>query len=193
MSGKSNSIKGFTLVELLLAMAFFSFILLFITTGFIIVNRAYTKGLTTKLVQDEGRHLMEQLTREIRVADLIETTTNCVAIDGTAYSWNLNADSSNPTHSPKILIRQENTSCSGALTDVNLITDPGVERILNERVAIQDMKVTQLSGEFYKIYMKLSTTETDIIDGSGAGATCSVTTGDQYCDIVEMTTVVSMR
>ena len=58
--------SGFTIVELLLALTFFSFILLFATAGFIQINRSYNKGLTVKQMNETGRLVLEDITRAIR-------------------------------------------------------------------------------------------------------------------------------
>ena len=52
---RKHSQSGFTMVELLLAMAFFSFILVFFSFGFIQVNRTFQKGVTIKRVTETGR------------------------------------------------------------------------------------------------------------------------------------------
>src|SRR5690554_8236963 len=57
--------SGFTLVELLLATALFSFILLFVTTGFIQINRAYNKGITVKRMHQSAREIIDELSRAL--------------------------------------------------------------------------------------------------------------------------------
>lgn len=189
MNSKLNK-AGFTLVELLLAMAFFSFILLFITTGFLLVSRAYNKGITVKITQDEGRRFIEQLTREMRTASSISTATDCVSLGDNIYQWSIHVVPTDPL-TPTWLVKETNKTCGDKASD---ITDPGVERVLNDRIGVQFLEVKQLSGgQFYTIHMVLSTTEKDLIDNPGQNAQCSTDTGSQYCDIVEFSTIVSRR
>ncbi len=188
---KKSSDEGFTLVELLMAMAFFSFILLFITTGFLIVGRAYNKGITVKLVQDEGRRVMEQLTRDMRTASSINTSDlECIAINETIYYWSVPIDDTNSA-SPKFLLREDNKSCSSR---TNNPAASGVQNVLHERLGVQDMKITEMGGKFYKIELVLSTNETILIDLTNAIAKCDESvSGSQYCDVVDFTTIVSTR
>lgn len=183
---------GFTLVELLLAMAFFSFILLFVTTGFIMVNRAYNKGLTVKLVQDEGRRVIEDISRSIRVASPlgIDTTVDCLAINGNRYYWSVPIDS-NDSASPKQLIKEDGKGCSDSITN-----PAGGENVLNDRVGVQYMEVSTVGGSnsVYMIKIVLSTAETDLVANAGTeNVNCDTGSGSQYCDVVTMSTVVSTR
>jgi len=186
--------KGFTLVELMLSMAFFSFILLFVTSGFIIVNRAYNKGLTVKLVQDEGRELVEELTREVRISNsksikTDDNTTKCIEVSGYRYYWSVPI--SGTTGSPGKLFREEGKDCSAS---INTTTPTGVQ-ILNERVGVQFMSLTRASAAspIYTIKIVLSTAEADLLTDVGETATCATNQGSQYCDIVSFTTVVTSR
>ncbi len=185
--------KGFTLVELLLAMALFSFILLFATTGFIIINRAYNKGLTVKLVQDEGRKLVEELTREIRVssAEGIDTVSkpDCISLNGYRYYWSI--PMSGAANSPGRLLKEEGKNCADSI----VIASPGGVDVLNTRIGVQFMAVTRVaaSTSTYSVKVVLSTADTDLVDTTGENATCTTNSGNQYCDIVTLTTVVNSR
>lgn len=191
-----SAAKGFTLVELLLAMAFFSFILLFITTGFIVINRAYNKGITVKLVQDEGRQAMNRLTREIRSANVVTTADpECITVNSDSYYWFVPIDDTDPL-SPMRLILAPDKSCSEVRA-----TPVGTD-LLHERVGIQHMEVSRITDggnttPFYEVQMTLSTADTDLIDLTDptniSCRTQSDSGGNQYCDIVKLSTVVSTR
>lgn len=183
---------GFTLVELLLAMAFFSFILLFVTTGFVMVNRAYTKGLTVKQIQDEGRRVMEDLTRKVRVASSeginIFPSEDCIEISGTIYYWSIPIDSGD-TESPSRLYEEDGGDCS-SVNPANSVS------MLNDRVGVQFMEVVGVAGSnsVYSIKLVLSTSETDLITGDlTENANCGTGSGYQYCDVISFDTVVSVR
>lgn len=181
--------RGFTLVELLLAMAFFSFILLFVTTGFIIINRSYNKGITSKMVQDEARSTLEFLTREIRTtpAGSITTTTGCLSVGANSYYWTERVDDTN-TASPFRLLYQPGVNCSD-MKSVDLSTD-----LLNDRVGVQYLDISPTgTGSSLSLTLILSTVSTDLIDGVNSAAKCFVESGSQYCDVVEVSTVVSPR
>lgn len=58
--------KGFTLVELLLAMAVFSFVLTICLAAFIQINRLYYRGISISKSQETARNLVTELTGRIQ-------------------------------------------------------------------------------------------------------------------------------
>ncbi len=193
---------GFTLVEIVIAMGFFTFILMFITTGFIVVNRAYNQGITVKLVQGEARRTVDMLTREIRSSSVVAVSSgvdDCIMLNGDSYYWFVPVDSQD-VRSPMRLIMARDTSClhiDGLVIDEN--NPPLGEDLLHGRVGVQHMEVSRLadggnSTPFYRISLTLSTAATDLLDEAGINASCAVEiSGSQYCDIVRLNTVVSTR
>ncbi len=180
---------GFTLVELLIAMAFFGFILIFMTTGFIIVNRAYNKGITVKLIQDEGRKLVEELTREIRATSAVDSNANCFVVNGYRYFWTIPFDATIiPPEPPYKLYRDTEISCASPSLDGDEVL------VLNERIGVQHMELSSVTDDVYRLSVTLSTAEADLLGGtSGANAECTQMSGSQYCDVVKLTTVISSR
>lgn len=74
---------GFTILELALAMAFISFLLLAIGFAIIQITRVYEKGITLKTVNENGRELIDEFSRVILASkyDLSEDT------DGTHFEY----------------------------------------------------------------------------------------------------------
>lgn len=60
-----NRTSGFTILELALAMAFISFLLLAIGLITVQVSRIYEKGVTIKMVNSNGRELIDEFSRTI--------------------------------------------------------------------------------------------------------------------------------
>ena len=60
--------KGFTIIELMIATAIFSFILLIATTGIIRIGQMYYKGVTESKTQDNVRAVSDELSRSIQFA-----------------------------------------------------------------------------------------------------------------------------
>lgn len=60
-----NKNTGFTLVELMIAMAFISVLLIMIAAVVIMTSRIYTQGVTLRTVNQEGRLLVEDMRRTI--------------------------------------------------------------------------------------------------------------------------------
>jgi len=94
--------QGFTLVELMIALAFVAFILIFATTAVIQVMQTYNKGVAIKQINQAGRTTLEDISRFLRTADPSVVDVSLVGGDGRAcfggisYVWNLyNASTAN--------------------------------------------------------------------------------------------------
>ena len=68
MVRKSNN-KGFTLVELLLAMGVFSFVLMFCITIFIQINRLYFRGVNIARAQESSRNIVAELSSGLQSSE----------------------------------------------------------------------------------------------------------------------------
>jgi prepilin-type N-terminal cleavage/methylation domain-containing protein len=100
MNYKTGKNRGFTLVELLLAMTFIAVLLLMITLLVMQVSAIYNKGLTLRAVNEAGQLLSSEMQRKLLAAStqsvIFTPDTNgtggrlCAA--GTVYAWNYTQD-----------------------------------------------------------------------------------------------------
>jgi prepilin-type N-terminal cleavage/methylation domain-containing protein len=86
--------SGFTLIELMLALAFVAFIILFAVTTVIQVMQTYNKGLAVKQISQAGRTTLEDLTRFLRTADpgavnVSALNSGRACFGGVSYVWNV--------------------------------------------------------------------------------------------------------
>jgi prepilin-type N-terminal cleavage/methylation domain-containing protein len=87
--------QGFTLIELMIALAFVAFILIFSTTAVIQVMQTYNKGLAIKQINQAGRTTMEDMSRYLRTADpgvvdvSLVSSQRRACFGGISYVWNL--------------------------------------------------------------------------------------------------------
>src|SRR5579859_2625197 len=72
---RSSKCSGFTLVELIVAMAFFSFMMAIISIGFIQITHIYQAGVSSRRTQEAGRSIMEDIAREVRSASAIDSSS----------------------------------------------------------------------------------------------------------------------
>lgn len=90
----TNKQKGFTLTELMLAMAFISFMLVFLMTAVIHLMRTYNKGVAMRQINQSGRQFAEDFARTAKYASLGDIKTdlarNRICLNGITYAWNLN-------------------------------------------------------------------------------------------------------
>lgn len=73
---KNNFIfqNGFTLIEMIVAMAIFSVLIISITGIFISVVKAQRLALAQNSIQESGRYILESITKEIRMGEQVSET-----------------------------------------------------------------------------------------------------------------------
>lgn len=88
----SQSQAGFTIIELMLSLAFLSVLLLFVLSATVQVMRSYNKGLTTKQMNQTGRTITEEMSRTARTAwaeSVVDESANGrLCVGGVSYVWN---------------------------------------------------------------------------------------------------------
>ncbi len=81
-----DNTKGFTLIELMLAMTFISALLIAIALTTIQISTIYTKGITLREVDQAGRSVSDELQRSIASSSPIDVTPKIDASPATATS-----------------------------------------------------------------------------------------------------------
>ncbi len=142
--------RGFTLVELMLAMGLFSVILTVSTVGFIGINRTYTHASIKKQLAESIQRLNTDVTDAVRnpQAETVKTCTpnllspdaGCPAINyysvcltAVRYTWGLNGG----------LQKDSPVSCDSAT-----IADP--INIVSDRFIIADFRVTYVGNHLFQ-------------------------------------------
>lgn len=87
---------GFTLIELMFAMAFVAFLMVFIVTSIVQIMRIYNKGLAIRDINQSGRQLAEDMTRSLRYSNAVQFSKNGyqaanqrICANGVTYAWNI--------------------------------------------------------------------------------------------------------
>lgn len=202
----SSKDRGFTLVELMLAMALFSFILMFALSGFVHINRSYNKGLTVKRVHDASRIIMDQLTRSI-----VSSTGDL------EFSYSP-ATSTNPSDAYALCIPGEykfrwfegyvyqsidtndldNYSFASGPYDGNCNEIPSTLGSTNQKfsdmisllVAVQDIRIEEINNGTFSIEINLTSNNSN--NDFSQPKSCP-DLSDPYCDFVTLRTVVTQR
>lgn len=143
--------SGFTLVELMLAMAFLGFLLLFIVVAMIQLIGQYNKGIVIKEINQAGRTITEELTRNIRTSGVAAVNSQyidrgrlCVA--GQAYVWN------SPTTTPRNKYQTSGQEVAGMIRVADTAgqyctggaTPPAIDRSRETVLARSNVEVRQL-------------------------------------------------
>lgn len=177
---------GFTLVELLLATTFFTFVLLFITAGFIQVSRTYQSGIITKNAQNTARVIFEQLARDARSGTDIQppTTTpglTCYIIGSTIYGYQ---------GTPAFRLYRGST-CN--ITQMQLVHEANLKVYAFEIAGIKALS-TSGSASSARVDILLGIAESSLVSGNGLATQCQPSPlALRLCSVVSMSTAVTLR
>lgn len=101
---KNVAQKGFTIIELMIATAVFSTILLVVLTAVTTIGRMYYKGLTASQTQETARSILDKISQEIQFSgkDAIPVvgssgSVNVLCIGNSRYYYAINAPSTSTT------------------------------------------------------------------------------------------------
>jgi type II secretory pathway pseudopilin PulG len=184
---RSRAQSGFTLVELLIATTFFTFILLFITAGFIQVSRTYQSGVITKNAQNTARVVFEQLARDARTGTDIQVVSGgpglqCYIIGEAIYGYE---------PAPTYRLLRGSSGC--ALANMQLMHESNLKIYAFE---LQDIKALPTSGSpsSAKVNILLGIAESSLLTGTCLATTCQPSpTTLRLCSVVTMSTAVTLR
>lgn len=143
--------KGFTLVELLLAMALFTTVMVITTTGFIAMNRSFTRGTVKKQLSEGVQRTTEDVTRVVRALPQaqingpipicepgsatpgcpIQTDWRVLCLTGARYFWG-KADGENNG-----LYKDAPSACSATVDPNNNAT----QKLVDTRYKVVDFKI----------------------------------------------------
>lgn len=148
MSTKSRN-KGFTIIELMLAMALLSFILIFIVTTVVSTIQIYNKGLSLKEISQSGRSIGAEFQRSIKEsadeAIVVKSNWNRICMGKVSYVWN----QGNAT---------DNTYSNGTTIGLAKVYDPSGSMCTgNSRPSVNIQRSTELLGSNIRIrYVSLT-------------------------------------
>jgi prepilin-type N-terminal cleavage/methylation domain-containing protein len=183
---QSSSEGGFTLVELLVAMAVFSFMLVIVVVGFINVVHMHNQAIASNMSQDNARTAMDELVRAVRdSAGVVSTTagpsgTLCLA---------------SPTGQQRIYYLN-----AGVLTRAdNCTTRTGPQQITSSSVTVSNFEATvQSTGpKVVKPVVRLTVTmgsSNGTTIGAGTALRCRDSNQERtFCSIVTLTSAAVPR
>ena len=177
--------RGFTMIELLIAMALFSFFLLIVVAGFLNVVRAHNQAIATNAAQDNARVAMDALVQAVRDSAGVITpapnttsTTLCLAdSSGVNREYWVQAVSGVQT-----LMRGDGCVFPpGAPLNQVAITSP------SNNVAVFSAKNTSSISTNPKSEVELSVTVSSSNGTATAGTSCNNNNADRvFCSVVTL-------
>lgn len=205
---------GFTIVELLIATLVFSMVLLLIAVGVLQFNHAYFSGVTQSNTQDTARSVLENMSQAIQFSGGTITTnlgttksgpysTSGFCLGTVRYSyvtgWELAAKTNKTKHQTNhALVEDSNGNCGGKAPQsfAGALAAGSVE-LLNSDMRLSKLSVTAVPGSnnLFKIDVRVVYGDDDLLTNppDGANTTCVQGSGDQFCAVSELSTVVQQR
>ena len=198
--------QGFTLVELLLATAMFSFILLFVTFGIVQISRAYNKGIVVKRTQETARSVIQEMTRAISTATSGSSGTDAVinfsnntprrlCVGDLRFGWNEGfrggAGRESYSNGQDFALTRSDTGACNDVFDQNQSIE-----LIDERLTVQDVAIQEvLSGSVYNLCVVITVdNSSDVSSGDcNTEPKCNVLAGDTFCDVAKLRTTVTLR
>ncbi len=198
-SGSKNT-TGFTLVELLIASAVFSVVLLLCASALLQIGRVYYKGITSAQTQEVARSVMDEISRTIQfnggpISVPPGGPNYRICVGDKVYTFLIDRQlSDNPTlpdQRSNVLVINSG-SCVSQPIDTGP-APPGSRELLAPNMRLSKLIVTQVgSTNLYNINIRVVYGDSDILnasrDGCGPGRF-----GTQYCAASELSTVVEKR
>ncbi|HEV2412869.1 MAG TPA: prepilin-type N-terminal cleavage/methylation domain-containing protein [Candidatus Saccharimonadales bacterium] len=195
--------SGFTIVELLISLAVFSFVLITITVAFIQIFASYNTAIYRKTVNDNARAMVGDITtvlREVSSPSVVNTGdlgNGRLCIGGTSYVWNaVGAGMNNKVNGKAVNVDKiTNDAGQACITPGNnVITSGTVTSIFNSQVGIQTLTLTQLNGvqNLYKVNLTATTNNGVYLNASGKCKYLGSAPGAQYCAQVNLSQVTGL-
>lgn len=157
--------KGFTIVELMIATAAFSIILLLATGSIMEIGKLYYKALTQSKTQETARNISEEVTRSIQFSkfskEVPDPTRNQFCIGDTRYTYEFN-QKIDPADTSRIGIKASRISSADSCATPGA---PGKE-LLGKNMQLLDFVVEPVansSGKVYEIHLRIAYADNDLL------------------------------
>jgi prepilin-type N-terminal cleavage/methylation domain-containing protein len=180
MGGLRKS-DGFTMIELLVAMAVFSFMLVIIVVGFINIVKMHNQALASNMSQDNARTAMDELVRSVR-----DSTGVVTPAPGVPSSTLCLANASGPQNTYYVTggILYRASDCASRANPV-AVTNSSVQ------VANFIATVKTAGADILKPQVELTITvasNNGTTTGSGATVACGPSSADRaFCSAITLT------
>lgn len=170
---------GFTLVELLVAMAIFSFMLLIVVSGFINIVHIHNQAVAANIAEDNARTAMDELVRGVRTSNgVLPSTPGTLCLTNTTngqqilYYVDINF----------ILKRADSRQCTVPGVNVQAITS-SIVSVTNFSAVVETVGVPRP-----EVGMSLTVASNNgTTSGSGATVSCGPSTADKtFCSVITL-------
>ncbi len=196
--------SGFTIVELMFAMAGIAFLLLFVLFAITHATNLYSKGLSIRQINQVGRQMSDELSRAVRHGSRPKITdTHRLCVDGKSYIWNTPDDQSNVRDTgpglgtPVGFVRVDGTQyCAD---DPTIKVPSSAKELLGNIATVLEMEITEpvLGSGVYELHLVVGTSGDrvrPVKDPVTNKYECSASTNDaQYCAFGQFDSLIYAR
>jgi prepilin-type N-terminal cleavage/methylation domain-containing protein len=198
---------GFTIVELLIATAVFSVVLLIATSGLLQVTRTYYKGVTESNTQNAARNIVNAVSQAIQFdGGTVQPTNGGTAkttydfcVGSTRFRYYLGSElSSNPNSAQTYhaLLEDSAAGCTSGTdgSSINSASASGTE-FLSPNMRLSKFVVTSLSNNLYQVSVTVAYGDDDLFGTpTASNPVCQgILAGTQFCAVSQITTTVLKR
>lgn len=207
--GGNNRQKGFTIVELLISMVFLTFILVFTATVMVQIMRTYNKGLAVKEIDQNGRAMVEEISRNVRLVQAANasstdplaytaaTDEGRLCVGQTSYVWNQpNAnDNKFDNDAPVDIVKISDPTAQYCRDTSTLIPRSEAIQLSDGRVRIPELSAQRSGdGRLLDIKAVFSTNNQDAPVLEDGRYTCDVSNFfGSFCAVGEFESTVYLR
>jgi prepilin-type N-terminal cleavage/methylation domain-containing protein len=198
--------SGFTIVELLIALAVFSMVLVVVTASIIQISRVYYKGVTETNVQATARSIIDTISQSIQFSGGKVTDTPTSITAGASYDFCINnqeysyrpgfqlvdgATGTNQTNHS--LVSRTVSACSSPTGQLMSGAVTGRE-LLGPNMRLANMTVKNVGPNLYQVQVRVVYGDDDLLNNpTTATASCKGVAGRQFCAVSDLSTVVISR
>ena len=188
--------QGFTIVELIMATAVFSVVLLLGLTGFIQVGKMFYKGVTLSQTRDASTDILQTVSNDLKFASQVTSNANIVCIGNHRYTKNLNqklstADGPATNFALKRETFNNHADCLNTSVTPNATGSP---ELLQNNMRISRFDINQVGNpaqNLYSINIKVIYGDDEDLTSTDASAQCKGTSvGTQFCAVSELSSTV---
>ena len=191
--------RGFTIVELMIATAVFSAILILITTGVLYFSRSYYASINRSTTQNTARTIVSNISQAIQftgvaIATTTDTGSSYFCAGGNEYAFKPGVQYQGGTASvtnPGLYVVPATGCPSAAGLNYN---DPKSQQLLGKGMRIASMSVTKLGNQLYSISLTLAYGDDDLLSATtGSNVACKSQLGSQFCAVSSLNVTVQRR
>lgn len=192
--------KGFTLIELMLAMAFIAFMLLFITSAILQATKLYVKGTAVRQINQASRQALGDIGTTMRYSKPnYIASQNRLCVGGVSYVWNIEgAPQTNAFAAPNNtnllrLVSIDDPSGSLCATPFGAIDKTKAKSLVGDEAAVLKFVVNQ-NDSLWDVSLVLSTAGSNApLSGQSTPTTFACAADNQFCALGDFETSIYSR